>query len=197
MRIVHTECLCGGSFQNSFEWKSANAEIETAIKCVDWPHGSGSFTINPILKGNGVNPIKIPCVNHLCSKGWRTEALPKMGTVLGTGDLDALREFDSGKSIGFEWETGNISSSHRALNKLMLAMKEGHLQGVLVLPARHFARYLTDRIGNYEELLPYFPLFRDYPLEGRGVLQVIAVAHDNENRQVELIPKGKDGNAEK
>ncbi|MHB8394398.1 MAG: PDDEXK family nuclease [Candidatus Dormibacteria bacterium] len=94
-----------------------------------------------------------------------------------------------------EWETGNISSSHRALNKMALAMLEKRLSGgVLVLPTRALYRYLTDRIGNYEEIEPYFRVWASLPIDS-GFLAVIGVEHDRTSQQVGRIPKGTDGRA--
>jgi hypothetical protein len=77
-----------------------------------------------------------------------------------------------------EWETGNISSSHRAVNKMALGLLTGRISGgVLVLPARKLYRYLTDRIGNYEELRPYFPMWSALPVAD-GYLGILAVEYD-------------------
>jgi hypothetical protein len=53
-----------------------------------------------------------------------------------------------------------------------------------------------DRIGNYEEFEPYFPLYRSLNIK-EGVICVIAVTYDDVNINADLIPKGKDGNANK
>ena len=97
--------------------------------------------------------------------------------------------------MAFEWETGNISSSHRALNKLFLTMKETKTIGsFLVVPSNRLKVYLTDRIGNIGELEPYFGLWRD--LTGiNGGLRIIVVEHDAESFNVPKIPKGTDGRA--
>lgn len=54
--------------------------------------------------------------------------------------------------------------------------------------------YLTDRIGNYEELLPYFPVWKHIPVQ-RGLMLVIAIEHDATDSQAPLIRKGTDGRA--
>ncbi len=175
-------------------------EVTESVELTDWPHGSGSFTIYPESgkksgQGNGVKPIKIPCMNALRDRGWITECLPSIGSsILKTGDLDALKTTDDG-FIAFEWETGNISSSHRALNKLFLAMQETNTLGsFLVVPSDKLKVYLTDRIGNIGELRPYFSLWRK--LTGiTGALRIIVVEHDNESFNVPKIPKGTDGRA--
>jgi hypothetical protein len=94
-----------------------------------------------------------------------------------------------------EWETGNISSSHRSLNKMALGiMKKILIGGVLILPTREMYQYLTDRIGNFREISPYFPLWRSLNLE-EGLLLVIAIEHDAVSSQVPRIKKGTDGRA--
>jgi hypothetical protein len=199
MRIVeHCDILSKGSFATSRAWKKACADVEKAILATDWPHGSGKFTIYPESgkktgQGNGVLPIKEPCINKLRELGWDTEDLPKIeGGVLGTGDLDALLKSESGY-VGFEWETGNISSSHRAINKLLLTLQTGGIKGgILVVPSDKLKQYLTDRIGNIGELRPYFPLWKTFQLK-EGVLRIIIVEHNATSNLVPKIPKGTDG----
>jgi hypothetical protein len=113
---------------------------------------------------------------------------------LSVGDIDALKLTDEGY-IAFEWETGNISSSHRAINKLLLGMQETNIFGsFLVVPSNELKKYLTDRIGNIGELKPYFPLWRNLP-NISGALRIIVVEHDDTSLNVPRIPKGTDGRA--
>lgn len=175
-------------------------EVREAIQATDWPHGSGSFTIYPESgkksnQGNGVKPIKIPCMRYLQSKGWLIESLPSIGSeVLGTGDLDALKRLDQG-FIVFEWETGNISSSHRAINKIILAMQTTPVIGsFLVVPSDVLKKYLTDRIGNIGELRPFLDYFRAFP-NVNGAFRIVVVEHDATSLLVPKIPKGRDGYA--
>lgn len=189
-------------FQSSQILQQAWSEIVHAIEVTDWPQGSGKFSIYPESgkkrgQGNGVKPIKLPCMRSLEESGWETESLPNIeSSVLGTGDLDALKLTDEGY-IAFEWETGNISSSHRALNKLFLAMQEIKILGsFLVVPSNDMKPYLTDRIGNIGELEPYFPLWKN--LTGiDGALRIIVVEHDETSLDVPKIPKGTDGRAKR
>ncbi len=198
--LEYHDILNSGLFQSSTTLQKAWNEIKHAIELTDWPHGSGKFTIYPESgkkrgQGNGVKPIKLPCMQALKRAGWKTESLPDIESpVLGTGDLDALKLTAEGY-IAFEWETGNISSSHRALNKLFLAMQETKILGsFLVVPSNDMKQYLTDRIGNIGELKPYFPLWRN--LTGiDGVLRIIVVEHDKTSFDVPRIPKGTDGRA--
>lgn len=199
MRIVERcDILSKGSFPTSEVWRRACADVDKAILVTDWPHGSGKFTIYPESgkktgKGNGVLPIKEPCIARLKELGWATEDLPKIERgSLGTGDLDAIFGSKAGY-IGFEWETGNISSSHRAINKLLLTLQMGGIKGgILVVPSNNLKPFLTDRIGNIGELRPYFPLWRTIQLDD-GILRIVVVEHDATSTSVPRIPKGTDG----
>ncbi len=83
----------------------------------------------------------------------------------------------------------------RALNKMALAILQGNIiGGFLIIPIRNLAKYLTDRIGNYEEIEPYFQLWQNIGIK-KGVLGIIGVDYDGINDEVPLIPKGKDGNS--
>ena len=140
-------------------------------------------------------PIKKPCIRRLRKLGWLTEKLPPLERgVIKPGDLDALFKCSAG-FIGFEWETGNISSSHRAINKLLLTMQVGGLiGGFLVVPSDELKPFLTDRIGNIGELRPYLPLWSSIPIK-EAVLRIVVVEHDATSFDVPRIPKGTDGRA--
>ena len=66
--------------------------------------------------------------------------------------------------------------------------------GVLVVPTRIMYEYLTDRVGNFAELEPYFPLWRSLKVD-EGLLAIIAIEHDRVSRDVPRIPKGTEGRA--
>jgi len=201
MKIVETHDIFSvGAFPKSGEWHSACTQVKNAILATDWPHGSGKFTIYPQSgkkrgKGNGVVSIKKPCLARLKRSGWLAEKLPPLRRgVMNPGDLDALYQCDKG-FIGFEWETGNISSSHRAVNKLLLTMQLGGLiGGFLVVPSDKLKVFLTDRIGNIGELRPYLPLWSSIPIL-EGVLRIEVVEHDATSFDVPRIPKATDGRA--
>lgn len=115
------------------------------------------------------------------------------------GSFDARRHLDAFDLPPFiaEWETGNISSSHRALNKMTMALQEGRIAGgVLVLPSRALYRFLTDRVGNYQEIAAYFDFYRRLAATvQQGFLAVIEIEHDEVDENVPLIEKGTDGRA--
>lgn len=192
-----------GDYAKHVSCLAALGEIRAAIAEVVWPPGANTFTIYPQSgkksgEGNGVVPIRTAFVQALEDQGWRKE-LPfpietdPDGSKLGK--MDAAKEFDGGLPFLVEWETGNISSSHRALNKMGLGLMAGVIAGaVLVVPTRELARYLTDRIGNLSELLPYVKLWKSLQV-GRGYLGIFAVEHDGESFGVPKIAKGTDGRA--
>ena len=199
MKIVERiDVVSLGGVASQKKGKTAAKEVETAILATDWPHGSGSFKLNPGVEknANGVLPMKLPCISKLKEFGWEAERLPKELAGVPMGNLDAIKQ-TRGVTIGFEWETGNISSSHRAINKIFHAMlKGGIIGGFLVLPSENMRRFLTDRIGNITELREYFPVWQAIAFP-QGVFRILVVEHDELDQTAPLIPKQKDGNAKK
>lgn len=194
MKVTHIESIGKGAhIRSSQEWIDLNEQVISAIKLIDWPHGSANFTIHPSRKGNGVVPIKAPLIGYLENLGWIAEApVASPPGVLHPGDFDLLRKCSIGDII-VEWETGNISSSHRSINKILATLGKCIVGAYLILPDKELAQYLTDRIGNYQELIPYFDSFRehcpDFPFD------IISVTYDNISNASPLIPKGTDGRA--
>lgn len=210
MKIAESVVLLErGAFAKSAEWEAIRETIHAAITQGEWPVGSGSFTIHPESgkksgQGNGVVPIKAKPMQVLKAAGWTLEypwnvatkeaAPDKKGKGTKPGDIDAAKQFDKGLVV-VEWETGNISSSHRALNKMALGLlAKKCVAGVLIVPNMKLARYLTDRIGNIEEIRPYLPMWQSLAVE-EGVLELVVIEQDGESRDVPKIPKGKDGRA--
>lgn len=116
------------------------------------------------------------------------------------GDFDYWFRTDSGFVTVVEWETGNISSSHRSLNKMCLALMGNIVQaGVLVVPSKMLYPHLTDRIGNIRELQPYFYFWnRVGSLVSSGLLAVVEVEHDELFKSSDVrdfVPTGPDGNS--
>jgi len=204
MKLVKKEFLFDkGSFLSSSEWIRIQQDIKQAIKNVTWPPNSDKFTIYPESgkgrgKGNGVVPIKVTFCNELKKKGWELETPLSIATNSNPGPLDATLRVgrkETSPLFAVEWETGNISSSHRALNKMTLGIIKGILiGGILVLPTRNLYQYLSDRVGNFEELKPYFCLWKSITIKN-GILGVYAVEHDATSTTVPKIGKGTDGRA--
>lgn len=215
MKIADTvKLLSRGDFAQSNDWALIRASIHNAIQQAEWPVGRGAFIIHPESGkksglGNGVVPIKAKPMEILEGDGWvleqpwaitnrpddlntKTEKKPRKGSK--PGKIDAAKEFDQGLVV-IEWETGNVSSSHRSINKMALGLVEKKcIAGVLVVPNTRLAKYLTDRIGNIEELRPYFPVWEALNVTD-GALELVVIEQDGEDTAVPRIPKGKDGRA--
>jgi hypothetical protein len=145
-------------------------------------------------KGNGVKPIRDMFCQKMYQAGWDLETKIGIASRLRPGPLDATKKIGN-QFFAVEWETGNISSSHRALNKLSLGlMNKTLIGGALVLPTRKMYQYLTDRVGNFEELEPYFPLWRCLQCV-EGLLVIFAVEQDAVDKNVPRLVKGTDGRA--
>ena len=192
--------------------------VRAAIQEVVWPPDAPNFTILAEKdtgrgKGNGVVPIMRSFMDALVPSEWLREKILHLPDGATIGRFDAVFPFpdakyvDGGKrdvkvtsgSFGVvEWETGNISSSHRSLNRMVLGMLHGNVAaGFLIIPTRSIARYLTGRVGNVEELSPYFEVYRKIMVE-RGVLKVMTVEHDATSTDPSVVPKirkGTDGRA--
>lgn len=179
------------------------SDIGDAIAAIVWPPGNDQFVIHPQSgkkrgQGNGVKPIKDAFVKILESRGWTPES--RFRAIPGASRIPG--KFDAGLDLSehhlppfvVEWETGNISSSHRAVNKIGLGLQDKTVcGGILVVPTRKLYRFLTDRVGNFEELSSYFRFWS--ALAHKGYLGVIAVEHDAESLEVPRIKKGTDGRA--
>ncbi|MDP2643714.1 MAG: hypothetical protein Q8P24_02125 [Desulfobacterales bacterium] len=200
MKIIQSERIIdAGAFSQSADWHKIEEHIFQAIRSIEWPPGSGSFTLlkesgKKRGQGSGVTPIKKACMQKLQSCGWQLETPVDIATVRRPGPMDATYQVKD-RLFCVEWETGNISSSHRSVNKMALGIiKKILIGGALILPTREMYQYLTDRIGNFRELSPYFPLWKSLHAE-EGLLIVIAIEHDAVSDKTPRIPKGTDGRA--
>lgn len=195
MKLLTWDALIDNGFSQTSEFQIVEGHIKEGISLITWPPGSDTFTIHAQSgkkrnQGNGVRPIKDAFVAHLRDNGWEPEHRR----------FDAHYRFPSpSKTAPFvvEWETGNISSSHRSINRMARGMLQGEVSGgVLIVPSRAMYRYLTDRVGNVKELEPYYDLWRLWSRYSEfGYLAVITVEHDYESLDVERITKGTDGRA--
>ena len=149
-------------------------------------------TINNSSKHcNGVVPIKEGCYQLLEEHyGWYREK-PLDSLSEKGGPIDVYKEFQNSSEclrIGLEFETGNISSAHRSMNKLTLGLKNKDLDlAVLMMPVHHLSYYLTDRVSNYEELEPYYSLVDNFPFIFLGF------EAEDYDPSYPILDKGKDG----
>lgn len=149
-------------------------------------------TINNSSKNcNGVVPIKEDCYQLLEETyGWFREKPLDSFSEKG-GPIDVYKEFQNNKAllrVGLEFETGNISSAHRSMNKLTIGIANDDIDfAVLIMPVSALSYYLTDRVSNYEELQPYYSLVNDYPF--------VFLGFDAESYSdtYPVLQKGRDG----
>jgi hypothetical protein len=133
-------------------------------------------------------------MKQLYARKWKLEEPLHIAVAKRPGKLDAVLYTEYGP-VAVEWETGNISSSHRALNKMTLGLLKGVLAaGVLIVPSREFYKFLTDRVGNFTELVPYLDLWRSIPCK-QGILEIVVIEQDGTSTEVPRIPKGTSGRA--
>ncbi len=171
--------------QSSCLAKQSYIEIENSINNM-----IGEIN-NSAKNCNGVVPIKEDCYKMLEEHyGWYREKPLDVLSEKG-GPIDVYKAF-SGECdtlrVGLEFETGNISSAHRSMNKLSLGIEEGELDlAVLLMPVFNLSRYLTDRVSNYEELEPYYPLVKDRPFI------ILGFEAEKYDCHFPLLAKGKDG----
>lgn len=183
--IIKEEILVTGKELKTH--KNVTNEICAAIK-------KAKIIIPPIKNGNGVKPIKEDVMSYLVKKGW-TQEQPMDLEGMKAKPLDAYKKFEKLR-VGFEWETGNISSTFRALMKLYKGLIEDKIDyGILALPSHDFYYYLTDRVGNIRELRPYLSVYQRIQVEKQKSLKIIVVEHDSIDEKAKPIAKGTDGRA--
>jgi len=95
MKIVQTEFLINaGGVREWSEWNVRYDQILRAIQAIEWPPGSGSFTLydQPGKRpgeGNGVKPIKEVCMQDFRAIGLQIENRSHIGTVKMAEPIDS------------------------------------------------------------------------------------------------------------
>jgi len=228
MKCLRTMVLFDcGELAASSDWKQIYSSYERAIELVDFPEGSGRLTLRRKVKRedgqwdrNGVNYLKKRFADHMVSsEGWVSEArlglkqhakspelrLYPSGEIYQEpitsdfGGFDLSTSTHGGLKAAIEWETGNISSSHRSLNKLAISLATEVVDiGVLIVPNREMYEHLTDRIGNIAELAGYLSMWASLGASvKRGMLVISVVGHDEltSSEDHPYLPSGNDGRA--
>lgn len=216
-----------GNVISSEDWRTVHESYVRSIKGIDHPIGSGFLVLrektrlpNGQWARNGVNYLKSYFLKLMQNQeGWLPEHDVNLSRnryqppIMLYPSLEEYREpitsdfggFDfmttarNGTRVAIEWETGNISSSHRSMNKLAIALGNGVIDvGVLILPSRQLYEHLTDRIGNIGELSGYLAMWEAMKNNvERGLLAITVVEYDQLTRD-SLFPylgMGNDGRA--
>lgn len=216
-----------GGVGSSEEWSRIHASYVRSIGNIDFPLNTGTLILrrksrlpNGQWNRNGVVYLKNRFVEHMVgNEGWQ----PEFGFKLDTnqeptklrlypnmkihsepitsefGNFDFVTRTTGGLHVAIEWETGNISSSHRSMNKLAIALTQGDIDaGVLVVPSRGLYEHLTDRVGNIGELSGYLSMWQRLGRQvTKGLLAITVVEHDalTDDESFPYLPVGTDGRA--
>lgn len=197
-----------GDVISSLDWNTVHTSYVRAIGSIDHPAGAGTLTLREKLKlpngqwqRNGVGFLRTRFLEFMRdSEGWHAESdidlardrqqppiklYPSLEPyrepiTSDFGGFDFMTTAPDGTRIAIEWETGNISSSHRSMNKLAIALSNGIIEvGVLIVPSRKLYEHLTDRIGNIGELSGYLAMWEGLKaVIPRGLLAITVVEHD-------------------
>lgn len=216
-----------GDVVSTSDWQTIHESYVRSIQSIDFPEGAKTLQLRRKVKRpdgqwnrNGVVYLKRRFLDHMVNdESWRAE----VGFDLGKdrvppelrvypslephrepitsefGDFDLVTTAPAGTHVAIEWETGNISSSHRSMNKLAIALATGKIHaGVLIVPSRSLYEHLTDRIGNIGELSGYLSMWKDLEARvERGLLAISIVEHDSltDDPAFPYLPAGNDGRA--
>lgn len=228
MKFLRTLVLFDqGGIITSLDWQEVHDSYVRSIASIDHPRGSGKLKLRRKTKKlnnqwarNGVGYLRSCFLNHMLNnEGWHAEGdvdlsrnrqqppirlYPSLESYYepitsNFGGFDFITTTPNGLKIAIEWETGNISSSHRSMNKLAIALNNGIIQvGVLILPSRDLYEHLTDRIGNIGELSGYLSMWESLKSSVRhGLLAITVVEHDEltDDTDFPYLPSGNDGRA--
>ena len=174
--------------------KQAFCEVSQSIEA-NVTQGYNIFILNSSAKNcNGVVFIKEKCYQIFEEKFGQFREKPLSyfrDDAQKGGPIDVYKEFvinDDIFKVGLEFETGNISSAHRSMNKLCIGLKKQELNmAILMMPIKPMSFYLTDRVSNYEELEPYFLLLDEVPFI------VFGFNTNKYDESAPLLSKKKDG----
>ena len=218
-----------GNIAKTKDWRDIHSSYVRSTKSITHPSGTKKLTIRRKTrtaagdwKRNGVVYLRKEFLNHLSKKElWLPESATRNAVPSGAPSLllfpslkpyhepitSEFGEFDfetntKGKlRVAIEWETGNISSSHRSMNKLAIALGDGSIHiGILVVPSRALYEHLTDRIGNIGELSGYLRLWQSIRHHvKRGLLAITVVEHDKltDDPSISYLKAGSDGRSHK
>lgn len=218
-----------GDVISSDDWRSLHESYVRSIQSIDNPRGSGTLRLRKKVRlpngrwlRNGVGYLRARFLDHIQNvEGWKAEGVVDLARdreqpqillypsleryrepiTSDFGGFDLVTTGDNGMQIAIEWETGNISSSHRSMNKLAIALGAGIIQvGVLIVPSRSTYDHLTDRIGNIGELSGYLSMWQSLKASvPHGLLAISVVEHDEltDERDFAFLKAGPDGRAAK
>lgn len=228
MKLLRTLVLFDqGGIGSASDWKTLYNSYAASIASIDFVEGSDRLILRRKVRRpdgqwqrNGVKYLRARFLDHLTlQQGWKPEGVVNLSRdrdqppfrlypsgeeyrepiTSDFGSFDFVTRGEHGIRIAIEWETGNISSSHRSMNKLAIALRNGIIDaGVLILPSRQLYEHLTDRIGNIGELSGYLAMWEGLKESvAQGMLAITVVEHDGltDDASHPYLPLGLDGRA--
>jgi len=209
-----------GNVISSPDWPNLHESYVRSIQSIEYPTGSGSLTIRRKTRKPDGKWLRNGFLEHMRDvEGWEPEGNVNLARdrqqppiklypslqdyrepiTSDFGGFDLTTVGRGGTRIAIEWETGNISSSHRSVNKLAIALAAGIVEiGVLIVPSRDLYEHLTDRIGNIGELSGYLSMWEGLKSTvTRGLLAITVVEHDSltDAPDFPYLKAGNDGRA--
>ena len=216
-----------GAILASPDWQQFHDSYVRAIGGVVYPPGAKDLTLRRKMRNprdssqwlrTGVKPLRQQFLENMVThEKWQAEGTVNLNRdraqppirlypsgqdyrepiTSDFGGFDFVTTGPAGTKIAIEWETGNISSSHRSMNKLSLALGNGIIEvGVLIVPSRDLYEHLTDRIGNIGELSGYLSMWEGLTASvSRGLLAITVVEHDrlSDDPALPFLSVGVDG----
>lgn len=185
MKIKRTDVVVESSFSRSRAFNQSCRQIRKAIRSITWGNeGDGRFIINPTRDGNGVVPLTDQIEEAMQEAGWSRQQFRDREARVGAIDFvspDGL--------VGFEFDTGNMSSAYRSPVKLLSLLRGKKIRGaVIVIPTQKLERFLTARIARVEELVPHYGVFKA-AAPPNCAFAVMAFEQDGEDLDSPLMPK--------
>lgn len=119
MKIKRTDVVVESSFSRSRAFNQSCRQIRKAIRSITWGNeGDGRFIINPTRDGNGVVPLTDQIGEAMQEASWSRQQFRDREARVGAIDFvspDGL--------VGFEFDTGNMSSAYRSPVKLLSLLR--------------------------------------------------------------------------
>lgn len=165
-------------------------------------NGEEIYTLKASVNNdNGVKPLTNQFRRNMEELGWDSEKSFWSKSVDGPGPVDFAMQLSDGTWFCVEWETGNKSSTNRAVEKLQLGMTDNIISGgILVVAEEEFQKHCTSGIGSFELCKHYIRKWRRH--QDGDFFAIIGFTYDElidfnhpEYDTFEFIPKGKDGHA--
>ena len=126
---------------------------------------------------NGVEPVKIMLSKEFEKRGWKKEVPIELETGKTT-NMDFLKVHYNGYGVGIEVQFGYESRIHNDFLRVQRAIQLGVCKvGILIVPIRDTAIYLSDRVASFEACIRQLKGFGEKAFPDLKIV-VIGIYHD-------------------